>query len=292
MLEGELGVELFRRVPQGMRLTEEGQYLKQALEHPLELVNIALRNVRTHAVPVEASLVLGLPPVIAQAFGPRLVSRLQRDLPNLKLRVAEADSGRLSTDLARGVVDIALLVGMFPAEKLFHAEIISERLMLVVPPNSDLARQKAISFAQMATLPLILPGTQAGLRTQLAKTELASDVTLNVIMEIDSAELRKKAVQAGLGYALLPPVALKQEIAEGTLAVVSIIEPEIEQIIRWSVRPNWRVARGTYDQVQRSILEEWHAAVIAGEWPARWLIDLEALKYTATSLSGNGTYQG
>lgn len=277
MLESELGVKLFQRVPKGMRLTEEGEYLKQAIEHPVEQVSIALRNVRTHAVPVEASLVLGLPPVIVQVLGPRLVSRLQRDFPNLKLKVVGGDSGKLAAELAGGVVDMALLIGIFPADKVFHAEIMSESLLLVSPPQSPIAKRSHVAFSELPALPLIVPGTQANLRTQLAKAELAAGISLNIILEIDSSELAKQAVSAELGYAILPAVAFKAETERGELVGIPIIDPEISQIIRLAVRPHWPVPRATYDAVQRAIFEEWLAAVSSDEWPAKWLIDLDGI---------------
>lgn len=274
MLESELGVKLFQRVPKGMRLTEEGEYLKQAIEHPVEQVSIALRNVRTHAVPVEASLVLGLPPVIVQVFGPRVVSRLQRDFPNLRLKVVEGDSGKLAAELAGGVVDMALLIGIFPADKVFHAEVMSEPLLLVAHPDSPIATRADIAFRELPELPLIVPGTQANLRTQLAKAELAAAISLNIILEIDSSELAKQAVRAGLGYAILPAVAFKAEVERGELVGIPIVDPDISQIIRLAVRPHWPVPRATYDAVQRAIFEEWFGAVSSGDWPAQWLIDL------------------
>lgn len=287
MLESELGVELFRRVPKGMKLTEEGEYLRQALEHPLEQLNIALRNVKTHTVPVEASLVLGLPPVIAQSFGPRLITRLQRDLPHLRLKVSEGDSTKLAADLSRGFVDIALLIGIFPPEKVFNHPAVSEQLMLVMPAGTPESHRLAIGFRELAGLPLILPGTQAGLRTQLARTELSMSMSLNVAVEIDSIELRKRALLAGLGYAIMPPLAFKTEAASGDLVGIPIVDPEIEQITRFAVRPLWRVARTTYDDVERTIFEEWYSAVSSGEWPGRWLIDLDHVPSMAgRSLAG------
>lgn len=277
LLESELGVPLFKRVAKGMLLTEEGEYLKEAIEHPIELLHIALRNVRHRSLPVDASLVLGLPPEIAPVVGPRILRRLQQDVPNLRLRIAESDSARLAADLARGLVDIALLVGIFPAEKVFHSEVMSERLHLVSRPGSPVTKQKGVTFTELAELPLILPGTHAGLRTKLAKVELISGANLDVALEIDSSDLAKEAVRAGLGYAILPAVAFKREEARGELVGIPIVEPEIEQVIRYCVRPLWPVSRSTYDQVERAIFDEWHCSVSSGEWSGKWLFDPDLL---------------
>lgn len=277
LLEAELGVKLFERVPKGMRLTDEGEYLKDALEHPLRLIDIALRNVRSYSVRIEASLTLGLPPVVAPVIGPRVVGRLQRELPNLRLRIAEGDSGKLAEDLARGLVDIALLVGVVPDSKVFHAEVISEQLLLVGRPDSPLASRKAIQFSALQNLRLILSGTQAGLRTRLTKVAAAQDAKIDAALEIDSIELAKQAVKAGAGYTILPPLAFKQEAERGDLVGIPIVEPELEQPVLWAVQPHWRVPRSLYNEVERVVYEEWFAAVASGEWPATWLLDLARL---------------
>jgi DNA-binding transcriptional LysR family regulator len=283
LLESELGVKLFQRVSTGMHLTDEGEYLKEALEHPLQLINNALRNVRSYSVRVEASLVLGLPPLIAQVFGPRVISRLQRDLPNLRLKIVEGDSGTLAAELARGLVDIALLIGIFPAERVFHYEVLSEPLLLVAPPGSPVAKRQSVAFSELPGFPLILPGAEASLRTQLTKVELATEINLNVALEIDSVELTKQAVLAELGYAILPRVAFIAEAERARLVGIPIVDPQVDQIVRFAVRPHWRVPRSTFDEVQRAIFDEWSGAVSCGEWPAKWLFDLKQVASALTS---------
>lgn len=277
LMEAELGTKLFYRLPKGMRLTEEGEYLRDALQHPLDAMNTALRNVRSCGVPVEATLVLGLPPVIAELFGSRLINRLRTEIPSLRLRISEGDSGKLALDLAQGLVDIALLIGVIPADKIYQTEIICEKLMLVGPPNAAVLQRGSVTFTELHDLPLILPSTQAILRTKLAKAELAAGIALNISLEIDSIELAKEAVLAGHGYAILAPSAFKVQAERGELIGIPILDPEIDQIVRCAVRPLWRVPRSTYDRVEAAILDEWFQAVSENYWPATWLFDLDQL---------------
>ena len=277
MLEAELGVQLFERISKGMRLTDEGEYLKEALEHPIDLVQTALRNVRSFATRVEASLVLGLPPEIAKIIGARLIGRLQRDLPNLSLKVVEADSAMLAGDISRGLIDIALLVGIAPVDKIFHYPVMSEPMLLVVPAGSELAGQESIAFRDLRNLPLILPGPRAGIRTKLEKMGLAAGVELVVALEIDSTELTKDAIRGGFGFGILPPVAFMAEAQRNELAGIPIVEPEVSQLTNWAVRPRWPVPRTTYTMVEKAIFEEWMNTVSDGDWPAEWLFDMTGL---------------
>lgn len=277
LLESELGVKLFRRMPKGMRLTEEGEYLKEALDHPLRQLDLALDNVRSYSARIEAAFTMGLPPSVAGLLGPRLFLRLSRELPNLKLRFVEADSSSLAADLLRGVVDIAILAGVTPDDRVFRSEVLREPLMLVGAAGSALAGLDAVAFVELERFPLILPSQPDGLPTQLEKLTARTDAKLTVSSEVDSLDLVKDIVKAGAGYTILPPLAFREEAARGELIAAAVTDPELDRIVLYAVQPHWRVPRGTYNEVERVIFEEWSAAVESGTWPAEWLFDYRLL---------------
>ncbi len=277
LLETELGVKLFQRLPKGMRLTDEGEYLKEALDHPLKQVDLALRNVRSYSERVETAFTLGLPPAVAQLLGPRLFARLTSELPNLRLRIVEDQSARLSADLVRGLVDIAVLVGVTPDDRVFRAEVLREPLMLVGSAGSAVSGKETIAFKELHRFPLILPGQSDGLPSRLEKLAARSSDRFTVSSEIDSIELAKAVVMSGAGYAILPPLAFREEAQRGELACAAIVDPDLDQLVHYAVQPHWRVPRQTYNEVERVIFEEWEAVVDSGEWPATWLFDQRQL---------------
>ena len=275
LLESELGIKLFQRVARGMLLTEEGEYLKEALEHPLQLIDIALQSVRSYATRIEVALTLGLPPVLAQLLGARLLKRLRAEMPNLLLRVVEGDSPRLAADISRGIIDIALIVDVTPDSRAFRAVVLAEPLMLVGRPGSLPTDRGPLPFEALGNLPLVLPGPQTSLRAKLARAGAGKEAVIHVALEIDSLSLTKQAVAAGAGFAILAPADFKSEAERGELAGVAITG--LEQALLWAVQPHWRVRRGTYNDVERIIYEEMYAAVTSGEWRADWKLDLALL---------------
>jgi LysR family transcriptional regulator, nitrogen assimilation regulatory protein len=277
MLEADLGVQLFQRGPKGMQLTDEGAYLKEALDHPLKQVDLALRNVRSYSARVETAFTLGLPPPVAQKFGPRLAGRLLTELPNLKLRVVEDHSSRLAADLQRGLVDIAILIGVTPDERVFHTDVLNEPLLLVGAPDSALAGHSTVPFGELHRYPLILPGVQAGLPTKLEKLAANTGAKITIAFEIDSIELTKEMVKAGSGYTILPPIAFKEEAQHHELISARVTNPSLDQLVLYAIQPHWRVARSTYNEVERIIFEVWTMVVETGEWPAEWLFDHQRL---------------
>jgi DNA-binding transcriptional LysR family regulator len=90
---------------------------------------------------------------------------------------------------------------------------------------------------------------------------------------VDSIELAKHVVKAGAGYAILPPLVCREELARGELVAARVTDPELDRTVLYAVQPLWRVPRSTYDEVERVIFEEWEAVVKSGDWPAQWLFD-------------------
>ena len=268
LLESELGVRLFHRVARGMVLTDEGEYLKEALEHPLQQIDLALQNVRSPSTRVEVSLTLGLPPNLARLLGPGLMRRMGRDLPNLKLRIAEGSAINLAADVSRSLVDIALIVDTTPSIRTFRSEILTEQLMLVGLPGTLPARRESLGVKDLEGLPLILPGPQASLRSKLTKAAASAEAAIRVALEVDYASLAKLAVLDGTGFAVLAPLDFREEAQLGTLAGLPI--EGLVQTLQWVVQPHWRVGRNTYNAVEHVVFEEMYAAVTSGEWPADW----------------------
>lgn len=277
LLESELGVKLFRRVPKGMKLTEEGEYLREALDHPLAQLDLALKNVRSFGARVDVAFTMGLPPGVMQVLGPRLFLRLSRELPNLKLRFVESDSASLAADLLRGLVDIAVLTGVTPDDRVFRSEVLREPLWLVGAPESALAGRESLPFAELEHFPLILPSAPDGLPTLLEKLAARSDARFIVTSEVDSVDLAKQVVAAGAGYTILPPLLCRDELASGALLGVPVTDPALDRTVLYAVQPLWRVPRSTYNEVERVIFEEWTETVASGAWPAEWLFDRRLL---------------
>ena len=281
-LETELGVSLFRRVPKGMELTEEGQYLKEHLIDPMELIQTALRNVRSFPGVLEASLSIGLPRRIAPLLGGRLAKRFQADLQNLQLRLVEGDSAKLAEGLARRTIDIALLAATAPVEEIYRYPVVSEPLFVVGPITSALAGRTSVKFHELSELPLIVPGAQSGLRILLEKQSLANDIELKIVLEVDSDEITKQAISMNIGYGIMPLSPIKAEVERGELFASRIDDPSLELVTNWAMRPRWPVSRQIYNVVERVIFEEWHAIVSSGQWPARWLFDMSTLGTAVT----------
>ena len=103
-------------------------------------------------------------------------------------------------------------------------KIHSDEIKVIVPAGHPLAGRRSVAAAELVDYPLLLPKygtTRARLNEWL---ELVED-SLNVSMELDSTEMVKRFVMAGLGISFLAASHFLDDLAAGRLCALSL-EPE------------------------------------------------------------------
>jgi LysR family tcuABC transcriptional regulator len=116
-----------------------------------------------------------------------------------------------------GQLDLAVLFSNDVARDLVVEPLMVEELFLIIPEHSPLVTpgRTAISIAEAAELPLILPTGSHGLRQRIAAEFDNRGLTANVVAEIDSLSLLMNCVHDGIGVTIKPMGAVMQEGARG-----------------------------------------------------------------------------
>ncbi len=252
LLEKEVGVTLFNRTARGMRLTEEGEYLRGAVASPLRALELALQNARSLSPRIEGNFAIGMPSSIGDIFAARLVQRMNTDFPNIKLRIMEGITGSLIDWLHRGMLDFAVLEEESRDDRLTDRQIMSEPLVVVGNTHSSVHPKRALTFEKVVQLPLILPTHHLGIRGVFNDAVAKSRATADIRFEADSCKLIKELVTSGLGYALLPFSYFRQEHVAGTLRYAPIIKPALRLPTFLSQRTG---NRGTTDRVEGLLID-------------------------------------
>jgi DNA-binding transcriptional LysR family regulator len=93
--------------------------------------------------------------------------------------------------------------------------------MVIVPANHGLAGHKQIAAADLLGEPLLLPKSGTTRSRLNAWLEPVED-EIKVSMELDSTEMMKRFVMAGLGISFIAATHCREEVAAGRLAAISI----------------------------------------------------------------------
>ena len=266
LLEEELGATLFVRGARGMHLTEAGEMLYARIAGPMREIGHAIYEVRSLPTEAGGHVVVGMPPTIVQMLAGGMARRVATHAPKVSLRIIDANSAHLLERMQSGELDIGILYGPTPSG-LNASRLLEDELMLVAPPQSQVAREATIEFRRLADLPLILPGAVHGLTQLIESSAAKARIKLNIAVEADSHQLMKELVEAGLGYAILPHCAFAREAAMGRLAFMRITKPGLMRQLFLALKPEGEAAKASL-QVESFIRQEVGALIQQGTWSA------------------------
>lgn len=150
-LERELGAPLLRRRPGGLELTAEGHIVLEHADVIAGRLELARTQIAAAAAGRRARLRIGAFPTALGSLVPRVIERLRRTLPDLRVTFDEGTSTELSAKLNSGELDIGIVfeeVGSTPtaADAQF---LMRERFMVALAPDHRLARRRSIRLTDL-----------------------------------------------------------------------------------------------------------------------------------------------
>jgi DNA-binding transcriptional LysR family regulator len=122
----------------------------------------------------------------------------------------------LSREVDFGVVSLPVKDARLLVDTVHRDEI-----SLVTPANHPLAQRATVKFEDIVPHPLLLP-TQGRQRELIEDLFRANDAQPRVAMEVESSELMKRLVVAGLGIAFLPRSNVREDTKDGTLKIIKV----------------------------------------------------------------------
>ncbi|EBP4526882.1 LysR family transcriptional regulator [Salmonella enterica subsp. enterica serovar Dortmund] len=230
-LEEELGTTLLQRNGRGVTLTAAGRKLLEHGKGILHQVEIAEQVLNTDDGIYKGKVTVGMPPTVGKLLTVGLVSDFLNEFPDCSLAITENLTYWLQKRLIMGELDIAILYNPLPERTLKYQLLWTEKLCLIAPSQSELAGRECIPLQELSIYPLIIPNRQQMLRN-LVEIECARhDVTLNVVLEIDTVSSMLGLVSRGFGYSVLPANALEVEFRPEGLIAIPINPPILNRVI-------------------------------------------------------------
>jgi DNA-binding transcriptional LysR family regulator len=158
-LERRLGVELFERDRQGLKLTPGGEVLLTAARAILAQAATAVEDTRRAAG--AAPLRVGYAVLAASELTTPILTHLQAAEPQLEIRLRLADYDDPSAGLATASADVALVRRPIDGPYAFE-DLFAEARVAVLPGTHPLARRSSVGVDELATDAVISdPGPDA-----------------------------------------------------------------------------------------------------------------------------------
>jgi LysR family nitrogen assimilation transcriptional regulator len=212
-LESELKKQLVIRGLKGIVLTEAGTVLYRHAEAILRHIEFAKQDAMNAAAVPSGRVAIGFPSAVSTLLGHELFLRMRSDYPQIILHLTDGNSSLLRERLDNGRLDIALLFVREPERGLAVESLAAEELFYV----SAKLGSRPITMEEAARHPLLLPGPGSGIEKAARDAFRKRGLPMNVIGEIDTMIVLRRAVSSGLANTILPWAALTEENGTRTL---------------------------------------------------------------------------
>ncbi len=229
-LEQDLGAPLFERLGTKIALTPAGRIFADYADQILELRKRAQDAISELERVPRGELVIAANEATCIYVLPRVFYEYKKLFPNVEMVVDRSYGARVVEAVVDNQADFGLTQLPVKEKRLQVVKIHSDEIKLIVPPSHPFARKKEILATEVIGEPLLLPKTGTT-RNRLSAWLEAVEDEISVSMELDSTEMIKRFVMAGLGASFVAATHCLEEAAAGKLAAISLgPEPVVRQV--------------------------------------------------------------
>ncbi|MEK1853451.1 MAG: LysR substrate-binding domain-containing protein, partial [Phyllobacterium sp.] len=246
LLEQRLGVRLIERVGRRARPTVAG----------LDLLTYARRMIKESIAAEEAMtphrggsigrVRIGSGATASIHLLPLAIAKAMKRMPGLEITVRIGNVAEILRDLEANLLDLAVVA--LPAHgRPFEIEPFYEEEMLAVAHRDSDMPTNGPDAAFLCEKPLLLY-EGGNTRRCIDDWMMASGLQAKPTMEFGSVEVIKELVAAGLGWSILPELALKRNRAN--FLTTSSVRPTLKRQLGMVVRRDKHLTRGLRTMMQ------------------------------------------
>lgn len=217
-LEKISGQKLFHRFPRGIELTEAGQVFSKYAYQFVHLSHSLKESMNELDEPSGTILIRTQESFFLTRMLP-FIQGYTREFPSVNLRIEQGSH----QDILKGVLDYALDFGIVPQNPNRH-DILFYPMMeetIVFATSEDIARKVESEGVQILNNEIFISsGTSCLYHTTAVDVLKNAGITVNNALELSSLEMIKQIINCGKGFALVPKIAINNELKTGRLKLI------------------------------------------------------------------------
>lgn len=221
-LEEDLGVVIFDRSKKPVLLTDAGKKLIEQIQTVLfesKKLDEIVSDDRDEEV--GGDLILGVIPTIAPYVLPKLLPVIERDFPEMRLKILELQTQKIIDSLGTDEIDVGLLATPLKLPKVFENALFYEPFYVYCQKDHPFAQKSKVKYSQLTYDDIWLLEEGHCLRHQVldvCAVRNSGDDKRRFKFESGSLETLKSLVASYGGYTLLPQLAATN-LRAGTVTV-------------------------------------------------------------------------
>lgn len=231
--EAELGFPLFERSRRRVELTPAGTALLGRARQVFDALDVAIRDARSASEGESGRLVVGYPSSLAYSGLTELLRAFRTRFPSVEISLRELPPADQIDGLKAGSLDVGFVRTSLDDPTLAAELVRRESLMVVLPDDHRLAKQRTIPLKALAHEPFVMFPRARGpaFFDQLMALCGRAGFSPRIVQEAAQLDI-VSLIAAGFGISIMP--SSMRNFRRPGLAFRSIVgAPQVELLIVW-----------------------------------------------------------
>jgi DNA-binding transcriptional LysR family regulator len=220
-LEQELNTSLFDRLGTRISLTSAGKIFAEYAAQILDLRRQAQDAINDLELVPRGELVIAANEATCIYVLPEVFSKFKALFPNVQIQVDRSYGSKVVEAVHDNMADFGITQLPVQEKKLQVVKIHADEIRAIVSPQHPAAAKRAITPKDLIGIPLLLPKSGTT-RSRLNSWFETVEEELHVSMELDSTEMIKRFVMAGLGISFLAASHCREEAEVGKIVALPL----------------------------------------------------------------------
>ena len=213
-LESVLGVRLLERTTRQVKLTEVGHEFLQEARRALAGLDEAVQRVDDQVKLRRGRVTVACVPSVATNLLPPVLKSFAVEQPDVQVHVIDESAHQVVEAVLRGEADFGLSFTGSQEPSLRFEALTRERYVLAMPRSHAWAGRSQVEWAELAGKRLVSVSHQSGNRLLLDQVMAGLPEQPGAWHECNHVTGALALVEAGLGLAAVPQLALRQDHAQ------------------------------------------------------------------------------
>ncbi|XUY29540.1 LysR family transcriptional regulator [Agrobacterium sp. rho-8.1] len=249
-LEEELGVKLLERTHAGVRLTMEGARFLEHARIITGAVAAAVHSPLREREGYSGKLTLGMTYTVTGYFMSKYYARFRKTYPQISVELKELPRTELERQLARGDIDMALMLvsNLCNTEELEEEVLMRSSRRLWLSADHHLLLRNDISLADIAQEDYVMLTVDEANETAARYWDVAG-LEPRTVLTTSSVEAVRSLVAAGVGVTILSDMVYRPWSLEGQrIELKRLVEPipSMDVGLAWAKARPLPAAAGTF----------------------------------------------
>jgi len=220
-LENEVGARLFDREGGKITFTAAGRLFEPFAEHCLQCYSHILAGVSELYQSPRGEITVSTSEATSLYVLPSVFAQFKKLYSKVHLSIVRSERSRTLEAVFSREVDFGIVSQPLKDARLVIHSIHKDDVYLVIPAVHPLAGKGVVKLDEVIQYPLLMMkhGRQ---REKINNFFLSQDVQPRVAMELESSELLKRLILAGIGIGFLPSTNVATDEAGGLLKTVRV----------------------------------------------------------------------